>query len=183
MAGHMSAAQFREHGKQVIDWIADYMADVESYPVRSPMRPDARGGGGIEDLASSGGLVALLAALRRTGRDGTNTIYVSSQTHSSLEKAATIAGIGEANVRVVDVDPVTLAMLPEHLDALIGRDLRDGATPTMVCATIGTTSTTALDPVRRIGEICAERGMPGSPPSATSCGGSTTASPSSPTPS
>ncbi|GAA5107439.1 pyridoxal-dependent decarboxylase [Haloechinothrix salitolerans] len=253
----MSAEEFRKHGKQVIDWIADYMAGIESYPVRSQVRPgdiraalpecapeqgepfdqiladleriimpgvthwqhpnffayfpantsgpgilgdllssglgvqgmiwatspacteletvvvdwladllglprhwrtDARGGGVIEDSASSGSLVALLAALHRAGR-ARNTLYVSSQTHSSLEKAAIIAGVAKENVRIVDVDPDPLAMRPGHLAELIAQDLRDGYTPTMVCATIGTTSTTAIDPVRRIGELCAEHGI------------------------
>jgi aromatic-L-amino-acid decarboxylase len=70
-----------------------------------------------------------------------------------------MVGIGANNVRLVDVDPDTLAMDPKHLDALIAEDVAAGAVPALVCATIGTTSTTAIDPVPLIGEICHERGI------------------------
>ncbi|WP_225994032.1 aminotransferase class I/II-fold pyridoxal phosphate-dependent enzyme [Actinomadura rudentiformis] len=127
----------------------------------------AVGGGVIQDSASSACLVAILAALERAGggaaaRAGIArryTLYVSSQTHSSLEKAARITGIGAANVRVVDVDPVTLAMDPAHLDALLTEDTAAGAVPVLVCATVGTTSTTAIDPVPEIGAVCRDHGV------------------------
>ncbi|MFC4910259.1 pyridoxal-dependent decarboxylase [Actinomadura gamaensis] len=136
--------------------VADWTAELLDLPAAF------RGNGVIQDSASSACLVSLLSALHRAGggapgRDGIDrryTLYISSQTHSSLEKAARVAGVGAANVRVVDVDPVTLAMDPAHLDALITEDVAAGATPAMVCATVGTTSTTAVDPVPAIGEIC-----------------------------
>lgn len=262
----MTPEEFRRHGKQVIDWIADYLAGIESYPVMSQVKPgdirsalpsrppehgepfenvlsdlerillpgvthwqhpgffayfpsnasgpavlgdllssglgvqgmlwvtspacteletvvvdwlagllglpehfrtDAAGGGVIQDSASSACLVALLAALHRAGAgqvtaggiDRRYTLYVSSQTHSSLERAARIAGLGTAGVRVVDVDQDTLAMDPGHLRTLMDRDRAAGAVPAMVCATVGTTSTTAVDPVAAIGAVCAERGV------------------------
>jgi aromatic-L-amino-acid decarboxylase len=259
----MSPEEFRQYGKQVVDWIADYLGTIESHPVRAQVRPgdvramlpahppeqgepyeqvlsdlervilpgvthwqhpsffayfpanasgpgilgdllsaglgvqgmvwatspacteletvvvdwlaellglpphfrtDAAGGGVIQDSASSAALVAVLAALRRAGvgAEGITrryTIYVSSQTHSALEKAGRIVGIGANNVRVVDVDPDTLAMDPSHLRALIAEDLAAGAVPALVCATIGTTSTTAIDPVGAVGEVCREHGI------------------------
>src|SRR4030081_1561424 len=204
----MTPDEFRQHGKQVIDWIADYLERVESYPVRSQSRPgevraalpahppeagepyenvlaalervvlpgithwqhpsffayfpanssgpailgdllssglgvqgmvwatspacteletvpvvwlaevlglpsqfrtDSAGGGVIQDSASSAALVAVLAALQRAGGgtvalDGIEaryTMYVSSQTHSALEKAGRMVGIGANNVRLV----------------------------------------------------------------------------------
>ncbi|TNC29754.1 aminotransferase class I/II-fold pyridoxal phosphate-dependent enzyme [Amycolatopsis alkalitolerans] len=253
----MSPEEFRHYGKQVVDWIADYLAGIEQYPVRSRARPgevramlpahppergepyeqvladmdrvilpgithwqhpnffayfpanasgpgilgdllssglgvqgmvwatspacteletvavdwlaellglpdhfrtDSAGGGVIQDSASSAALVAVLAALRRA-EGTTKRIYVSSQTHSALEKAARIAGIGSQNVRTVDVHPETLEMDPARLRTLIDEDVAAGLTPALVCATIGTTSTTAIDPVRAIGEICRERGI------------------------
>ncbi|TVT01207.1 pyridoxal-dependent decarboxylase [Amycolatopsis bartoniae] len=145
----------------VVDWLAELL-DLPAH-----FRTDSRGGGVIQDSASSAALVAVLAALHRAsggkvGADGITgryTMYVSSQTHSSLEKAGRIAGLGAANVRSVDVDPETLEMNPAHLRALIEQDVAAGATPALVCATIGTTSTTAVDPVRAIGEICREHGI------------------------
>lgn len=262
----MSPEEFRQYGKQVVDWIADYLTTIEKYPVRSQVQPgdvramlpahppeqgepyeqvladlervilpgvthwqhpnffayfpanasgpgilgdllssglgvqgmvwatspacteletvvvdwfaellglpahfrtDSAGGGVIQDSASSAALVAVLAALQRAGggkvgAEGLSsryTIYVSSQTHSALEKAGRIAGIGTRNVRTVDVHPETLEMDPAHLRAMIEEDVAAGATPALVCATIGTTSTTAIDPVRAIGEICRELGI------------------------
>ncbi|MCP2339083.1 aminotransferase class I/II-fold pyridoxal phosphate-dependent enzyme [Actinomadura rupiterrae] len=141
--------------------VADWMADLLGLPAAF------RGNGVIQDSASSACLVALLSALNKAGggtpgRDGIDrryTLYISSQTHSSLEKAARVAGVGANNVRVVDVDPDTLAMDPAHLDALLTSDAASGATPAMVCATVGTTSTTAIDSVPAIGEVCRKHGV------------------------
>ncbi|WP_245679469.1 aminotransferase class I/II-fold pyridoxal phosphate-dependent enzyme [Actinomadura hibisca] len=141
--------------------VADWTAELLDLPGAF------RGHGVIQDSASSACLVAILAALHRAtggrpareGLDGRHTLYVSSQTHSSLEKAARITGIGAGNVRVVDVDSGTLAMDPAHLDALLAEDVAAGATPVLVCATVGTTSTTAVDPVREIGEVCRRHGV------------------------
>ncbi|WP_431876292.1 pyridoxal-dependent decarboxylase [Amycolatopsis sacchari] len=145
----------------VVDWLAELLGLPERF------RTDSAGGGVIQDSASSGALAAVVAALHRAsgGKAGTEgltrryTMYVSSQTHSSLEKAGRIAGLGADNVRSVAVHPETLEMDPAHLRALIEEDVAAGATPALVCATIGTTSTTAVDPVRAIGEICREHGI------------------------
>ncbi|WP_308166557.1 MULTISPECIES: aminotransferase class I/II-fold pyridoxal phosphate-dependent enzyme [Actinomadura] len=146
---------------RVLDWLAELLG------LPAGFRSEGTGGGVIQDSASSAALVAILAALHRadggtSGRDGItrrHTLYISSQTHSSLEKAARIAGIGAANVRVVDVDPATLAMDPAHLDALLTEDAAAGALPVLVCATVGTTSTTAVDPVPAIGAVCRRHGV------------------------
>jgi aromatic-L-amino-acid/L-tryptophan decarboxylase len=136
----------------VVDWLAELLGLPEHF------RTDGTGGGTIEDSASSSTLVALLAALQRArDSDGSAeraTVYLTSQAHSSVEKAARIAGVDLTSLRVVDVDPKTLEMRPDHLASLLAADVAAGLTPAMVCATVGTTSTTAIDPVRRIGEIC-----------------------------
>jgi aromatic-L-amino-acid decarboxylase len=145
----------------MLDWL------VELLDLPKRFRSDATGGGVIQDTASSAALVATLTALHRAsdgawGRAGVDrryTVYASGQAHSSIEKAARIAGIGDGNVRLIDVDPVTLAMRPEALRAAIEQDRAEGATPALVVATIGTTSTTAIDPLPRIGEICREHGV------------------------
>jgi aromatic-L-amino-acid decarboxylase len=143
----------------------DWLAGLLDLPAR--FRSDSPGGGVIQDSASSATLVATLVALHRasggtwreSGVDGTFTVYTSTQGHSSIEKAARIAGLGGAAVRLVGVDSDTLAMRPEALRDRIEADRTAGATPALVVATIGTTSTTAVDPVPQIGQICGEYGV------------------------
>jgi aromatic-L-amino-acid/L-tryptophan decarboxylase len=257
---HMTPDEFRRHGHAVIDWIADYQARIESFPVLSQVKPGEiraglpanppvhgepfdtllkdidrvilpgvthwqspnffayfpcnasgpgilgdllssglgvqgmlwstspactelethvmdwlvgmlglpekflssnTGGGVIQDTASSAALCALLAARERAtnyvsnkkGCDGRLVAYVSTQTHSSLQKAAMIAGIGVDNLRQIEVDQ-NLAMRPDALAKQIDADLRAGLTPFFVCATIGTTSSNAMDPIAPIAEVC-----------------------------
>ncbi|MFT7838166.1 aminotransferase class V-fold PLP-dependent enzyme [Saccharothrix sp. BKS2] len=256
----MDAEEFRRVGHQVVDWIADYRARVEEFPVRSRVEPGwvrgqlgglseaggdfaglladlervvlpgtthwqhpgfyayfpsnaslpsvlgdllssglgvqgmlwstspaateveqhlmdelvgamglperFLGGGVIQDTASSAALVALLAALhrasggkwRQSGVDGAETVYVSSQTHSSIERAARMAGLGEQAVRSIPVDPATSAMDAGALAARLKADVEAGRRPVLVCATIGTTGTGAVDPVREVAALCAEHG-------------------------
>jgi aromatic-L-amino-acid decarboxylase len=144
--------------------VLDWMVDLLGLPAR--FRSDTNGGGVIQDTASSATLCALLAARERatggkTNEDGITgrlTAYTSSQAHSSLEKAAGIAGIGRRNMRSIDVD-TSYAMRPDELDKAIVQDKATGATPFFVCATVGTTSSTAIDPVPAIAEICRRHGL------------------------
>jgi aromatic-L-amino-acid decarboxylase len=266
MAAHMTPEEFRAHGREVIDWIADYYERLETLPVLSPVRagdiaaalpmhpptqgepfgavlrdmdevilsgitnwqhpsffayfpanasgpsilgdllasglgvqgmlwstspsateletrvmdwlaqlldlPDrlrssGAGGGVIQHSASDAVLVALLAALHRASGGRTEhegvacgrwAIYTSSQTHSSIEKACRIAGLGSNALRPIDIDPVTLAARPDHLRALMSADIAAGITPVLVVASVGTTSTTAIDPVREMALIAREHG-------------------------
>lgn len=276
MTYHMTPDEFREHGKVLIDWIADYYEQVETYPVlsavdpgsiraalppRPPEKPEpfdemmadveriimpgithwqspnffayfpantsfpsilgellsaglgvqgmiwatspaatelethvldwlvmmmglpdrflstSAGGGVIQDTASSAVLTGMLAARDRAdtrdggrdsdpsrmassvvGNDSRLRAYCSTQTHSSMEKAAGIAGAGRANVRAVAVDE-QFAMRPDDLRRRIEADLAEGLRPFFVVATVGTTSSLAVDPIRAIGEICREYGL------------------------
>jgi len=258
----MSPAEFRRHGHAVVDWIADYQARVESFPVLSrvqpgeiraqlPAAPPVRGetfeqilgdmervilpgvthwqspnffayfpanssgpgilgdllssglgvqgmlwstspactelethvldwlvsmlglpekflstgtgGGVIQDTASSASLCALLAARERAtefasnrkGCDGRLVAYCSNQTHSSVEKAMKIAGMGADNLRQIPVDG-DFAMCAQALEQRIASDLNAGLVPCFVCATVGTTSSNAIDPVREIARICGD---------------------------
>jgi aromatic-L-amino-acid decarboxylase len=262
---HMTPAQFRQHGRAVVDWIADYWERVESLPVLSQVKPGAiraalpaqppvegepfekilhdvdaailpgithwqspnffayfpantsgpailgelmsaglgvqgmlwttspactelethvldwfagmlglperftstgAGGGVIQDTASSAALCALLVARERAtgyqsnerGCDGKLIAYASTQTHSSIEKAVKIAGIGRANLRQIEVDG-TFAMRPEALAQRIAEDRRAGLVPCFVCATVGTTSSNAIDPLPAIARICRQEGV------------------------
>lgn len=258
----MTPEEFRRHGKAVVDWIADYYARIESFPVMSVVKPGAiratlpksapqqgetfdamlrdveklilpgithwqspnffaffpsntsfpsimgemlsaglgvqgmlwatspactelethmldwiagmlhlpkaflsssTGGGVLQDTASSSSLCALLAARERAtnfdsnerGCNGKLVAYTSSQAHSSIEKAAKIAGIGRRNLRLIEVDD-KFAMRPDALAAQIREDAGAERIPFFVCATVGTTSSNAMDPVRAIGKICRE---------------------------
>jgi aromatic-L-amino-acid/L-tryptophan decarboxylase len=262
---HMTPDEFRRHGHAMVDWIADYYARIESYPVLSrakpgeiraslPAHPPAKGeafdailgdiekliipgvthwqspnffaffnsntsgpsilgellssglgvqgmlwatspactelethvldwlvgmlglpeqflststgGGVIQDTASSASLCALLAARERAtnfasnrrGGDGNLVAYTSTQTHSSIEKDIRIAGVGLDNLRLIEVDE-NFAMRPDALAQRIAADCRAGLTPCFVCATIGTTSSNAIDPLPEIGRICRENNI------------------------
>ena len=139
----------------VLDWLVDMLGLPEKF------KSSGAGGGVIQDTASSAVLCAILAARERAtnfrtnseGCNGTLVAYTSSQTHSSIEKAIKIAGIGSKNLRVIDVDN-TFAMRADLLAEQIQLDKEAGLTPFFVCATVGTTSSTAIDPVAEIGNIC-----------------------------
>ena len=257
---HMNADQFRQYGKLVVDWIADYYESVESLPVLSQVPPghirkllppgppeqgqafpslldDIRkvilpgvthwqspnffayfpanasgpailgdlvssalgvqgmlwatspactelethvldwlvtmlglpekflssntGGGVIQDTASSATLCAMLAARERATDYTTNlrgatrklVAYTSAHAHSSLEKAAMIAGIGLDNLRLIEVDS-SFALSREALARQVDKDLQNGLVPFFVCGTMGTTSSNAMDPLPAIAEIC-----------------------------
>ena len=139
----------------VLDWLVD-MLDLPR-----KFKSDSSGGGVIQDAASSASLCAVLAARERASNFQVNArgsnrklvAYTSTQGHSSIEKAVKIAGIGKDNLHLIEVDK-NFAMQPARLEARIEEDLRAGLTPFFVCATVGTTSSHALDPLKEIGEIC-----------------------------
>ena len=124
------------------------------------------GGGVIQDTASSSSLCAMLAARERAtnyrsnrrGCDGRLVAYTSNQAHSSIEKATMVAGIGTENLRLIEVDH-SFAMRPGALARQIARDREAGLIPFFVSATVGTTSSNALDPLPAIGAICHENDL------------------------
>ncbi|MFP4377536.1 MAG: pyridoxal phosphate-dependent decarboxylase family protein [Spirochaetales bacterium] len=123
--------------------------------------------GVIQDTASTSTLVAILTARERATdfgvnarglKDRTLTAYCSAETHSSIEKGVKIAGIGEENLRKIAVDQ-RFALIPSELDRAIEEDKRRGMTPVCVVATIGTTGSTAVDPLAEIAAICKKHGV------------------------
>ena len=140
-----------------LDWL------VEMLDLPGKFLSTSAGGGVIQDTASSSSLCALLAARERAthyasnerGCDGRLVAYTSSQAHSSIEKAAKIAGIGRENLRIIDADE-KFRMRPDALALQIQSDIAAGRTPFFVCATVGTTSSNGMDPLRAIGKICGE---------------------------
>jgi len=262
---HMSPEEFRQHGHEVVDWIADYFNRIESYPVLSQVKPgtiraslpeeaptkpesfeailadveklivpgithwqspnffgyfpcnasgpailgdllssgfglqgmlwatspactelethvldwlvnamglpqkfhsSSTGGGVIQDTASSANFCAVLAARERATNLESNgkgvreklVAYTSTQAHSSIEKAIKMAGIGNKNLRLIEVGDA-FAMRSEALAAAIAKDKDAGLVPFLVCGTMGTTSSNAMDPLRQIGAICREHDL------------------------
>jgi aromatic-L-amino-acid/L-tryptophan decarboxylase len=262
---HMTPEQFRQYGKQVVDWVADYYQRIESLPVLSRVKPgeireslpatapvhgepfesllkditeiilpgvthwqspnffayfpanasgpailgdllssalgvqgmlwatspsctelethvldwlvpmlglpekflsSSTGGGVIQDTASSSTLCAMLAARERASNYTTNlqgttgklVAYTSTQAHSSLEKAAMIAGVGLNNLRLAEVDG-EFAIDPAMLRHQIEKDRNAGLEPFFVCGTVGTTSSNAMDSLPAIAAICREHNL------------------------
>lgn len=123
--------------------------------------------GSIHDTASTACLVAMLVARERATDMGEDrgglqaeaqplVVYASTQAHSSVAKAVLLAGYGRDNLRLVDVDPVTLAMDATALRDAMAADLAAGRRPAAVIASMGTTGTTAFDPLEDIIDIAAE---------------------------
>ena len=141
----------------VLDWLVPMLGLPEKFLSTGP------GGGVIQDTASSASLCALLAARERAthfasnrkGCDGRLVAYCSAQTHSSLEKAMKIAGMGSDSLRHIAVDE-NFAMRPDALQRQIALDVEARLVPCFVCATAGTTSSNAFDPIREIARICGE---------------------------
>jgi len=144
----------------VLDWLVDMLHLPEKF------KSTSSGGGVIQDTASSATLCALIAArekvsnnkINENGFDDSIRVYTSMEAHSSIEKAVKIAGIGSKNIRLIEVDD-DFAMNPLKLRKSIEKDIIDGKIPAFVCATLGTTSSTAIDPLNDIGKICNEFGI------------------------
>ena len=257
----MNSGEFRKHAHELVDWIAGYMENVESYPVKSsvspgeiknripdnpPLHPESFSAfmkdfeeiimpgithwqnpsffayfpantsppsilaemiiaalgsqcmiwetspaaaeleekmmiwlrnmiglpdtfeGVIQDSASTATLAAILTAREKaTGflinDEGAHDakilrVYCSGQAHSSVEKSVKIAGLGRKNLVKIPVRD-DFSMNPVKLREAIISDRSRGYLPCCVVGAIGTTGTTAIDPIRAIGEICSEYGI------------------------
>jgi aromatic-L-amino-acid decarboxylase len=142
----------------VADWMRQLMGLGEGW------------NGVIQDTASTCTLVALFSArekvtgysLARGGLQAEEkplTVYVSAHSHSSVEKAALLAGIGRANVRTVPHDPAHYGMDAAALAESVKADLEAGRKPCAVVATTGTTATTAIDPIAEIAAVAKRFGL------------------------
>jgi aromatic-L-amino-acid decarboxylase len=137
----------------VLDWLRQMVGLPDSFK------------GVIMDTASISSMIAVAAArealnlrIREEGMAGRSdlpklTMYTSEQSHSSIEKGGIVLGIGQQNVRKIEVD-ADFRMKPDCLAAAIEADRQAGYVPFFVCATVGTTSTTSIDPVPAIADIC-----------------------------
>ncbi|MEJ5286383.1 MAG: pyridoxal-dependent decarboxylase [Bacteroidota bacterium] len=142
-----SATELEE---KVVHWLRDAMGISKEFT------------GIIQDTASTSTLVAILTAREKAsnfeinengfGKQHRYTIYCSKEAHSSIEKAVKIAGIGRNNLRKIDVDE-NFAMSVPKLEKAITDDLTNGFTPICIVGALGTTGSTAVDPLKEIGEI------------------------------
>ena len=139
----------------VLDWLVDLTGAPHNW------KTTAEGGGVLQMSASDSTHTALIVA-REVARNRTDAraeqmvAYTSSQAHSSVEKGARVAGFG--HVRLIPVDS-EFALDPVALQSAINDDIARGLTPAFVCAAVGTTGTTAVDPVRTIAEIAQTHDM------------------------
>jgi aromatic-L-amino-acid/L-tryptophan decarboxylase len=146
--------------------VLDWLAELCGLPAR--FLSTGKGGGVLQDSASSAVLCALLAARERaTGGAGNRagitglprlTAYTSAEAHSSIHKAVRIAGIGDAQLRVLPVQPDG-ALDPVVLEAAIAADRAAACHPFFCMATIGSTSRNAVDPVAAIASVCQQQGL------------------------
>lgn len=154
-------------GAQCMSWLTSPAATELEERVCDWLR-DAKGinsswKGCIHDTASTATLSALLTAREKATNYDINEngfsknevfrVYSSAHVHSSIDKALKIAGIGVANLVRVPVDE-NFAMIPGELKKAIKEDLEKGFRPLCVISALGTTSSTAVDPIKEISEIC-----------------------------
>lgn len=135
--------------------VCDWLVELLDLPAR--FRSDGAGGGVIQDSASSATLTAIVAA-REAATGGDPTVlarlraYTSDQAHSSVEKGIRVAGLTAGQLRLVDTD-ADHAMRPDALAAAVAADVAAGALPFLVVATVGTTSSMAVDPVAAVAGV------------------------------
>lgn len=152
-----SSPALSELEEVVTDWVRQMVGLSEDWS------------GVIQDTASTSTLVALICARERTtnfsfargglqGEESPLIVYASAQSHSSVEKAALLAGFGRANVRILPTDE-QYAIRPDALAASVEADIRYGLTPCAVVATVGTTATTALDPIEEIARVARQHNL------------------------
>ena len=149
---------------KMMDWLVHLLGLPEHFLLEND------GGGTLQDSASSACLVALIAArekisastINQTGGnkvEGKNLVtYISTQTHSSLEKAMMISGLGVMNLRKIEADE-NYSMRSDLLQKQIEQDRADGYLPFFVCATIGTTSSNGVDDLTSIAKIAQQEGL------------------------
>jgi aromatic-L-amino-acid/L-tryptophan decarboxylase len=133
---------FTELEEQVLEWLRQMLGLPADFK------------GIVYDTASTSTFHAFAAARELAGEGATRLrAYTSNQAHSSVEKAAMAIGLGRTGIVKIDVND-RFQMDPVALETAIKNDLNEGWRPFCVSATIGTTSTTSIDPIPGIAEIC-----------------------------
>lgn len=130
----------------VMDWFRDWLG----FP--------ATGGGLLTSGGSAANLVALVTAREAAGAPARPVLYLSDQGHSSVERAARIAGIPPEGIRKIPTDD-GFRMRMDALAAAVEEDRTAGRDPLLICANAGATNTGAVDPLAEIGAFARERGI------------------------
>jgi len=152
-----AAPALTELEEVVTDWMRQLVGLPETFS------------GVIQDTASTSTLVALISARERAtdfsmarggmaGLDRPLVVYGSAQAHSSVDKAALLAGFGRDNIRHIATDEAN-AVRPEALEAAIQADLAAGRQPAVIAANVGTTGVTAVDPIRPLADVARKYGL------------------------
>lgn len=152
-----AAPALTEVEQRVIEWLAAMSGLSQAWK------------GVIQDTASTGTMLALICARERATNHGAATagmqhggpplvVYTSSEAHSSVEKAALLAGFGRNHVRRVAIDQAR-AIVPAALAAAIAADRAAGLRPCAIVASAGTTATTAIDPLAACADVAAAAGI------------------------
>lgn len=146
----LTSPSAEELEERMMEWLRDMLGMPASFT------------GVIQDSSSSATLVALLTAREKLSSFAINQagftgkekfrVYTSTQAHSSVDKDVRIAGLGIENLVKIDVDD-DFAMVPAKLEAAIRKDLMDGFKPLCIISTLGSTSSTAFDPIETVGKI------------------------------
>jgi aromatic-L-amino-acid decarboxylase len=141
----------------VMDWLRQMVGLSEAWT------------GVVHDTASTATLTALLCARERASAFSQNgaglqsgqpalTVYGSDQSHSSIEKGALLAGFGKAHLRLIPTDD-DHALRLDLLEAAIAKDVEAGLRPCALVACVGTTATTAVDPLVQMADLAERYGM------------------------
>ena len=138
---------------RVLDWLVDMLDLPQVWKSDGP-------GGGVIQMSASDATHAMLAVARHQRRDSARTedmvVYVSDQAHSSIEKGCTVAGIGHC--RKIEVDSA-FAMDVACLEARVAADVSVGLMPIAIVSAVGTTATTAVDPIRAVDAVAKQYKM------------------------
>lgn len=156
----MSSPAASELESLVMDWLGEMLSLPNSFLF------SGQGGGVLQGTTCEAVLCTLVAArdqvLSKIGKEniGKLVVYGSDQTHSAFQKASRIAGIHPSNFRVIETTTSTsFALSPDLLRSRICSDIEDGLVPIYLCATVGTTSTTAVDPLGHLCDVANDYGM------------------------
>ncbi|OVA11561.1 Pyridoxal phosphate-dependent decarboxylase [Macleaya cordata] len=161
----MSSPAATELESIVMNWLGKMLKLPASFLFSSD-GSGSSGGGVLQGTTCEAILCTLTAArdqmLNKIGREniGKLVVYASDQTHCALQKAAQIAGINPKNFRAIATSKVTeFGLSPNSLLSTILADLELGLIPLFLCATVGTTSSTAVDPIGPLCEVTKRYGI------------------------
>ncbi|XP_010245171.1 PREDICTED: tyrosine/DOPA decarboxylase 2-like [Nelumbo nucifera] len=156
----MSSPAATELESIVMDWLGKMLKLPKSFLF------SGNGGGVLQGTTCEAILCTVTAArdrvLNRIGREniGRLVVYASDQTHCALQKAAQIAGIHPKNFRAIATSKATaFGLSPDSFRSTIVADIEAGLIPLFLCATVGTTSSTAVDPIGPLCEVAKEYGI------------------------